>query len=113
MLCAEPVTGSSGTPAPGAKKRETMFKSIDEVVAFYKKEFPAALNALRANAPEKLAADVDFFGMMKRPAASFIGMANNHSVHHRGQLSTYLRSMGSKVPPMYGDSADFPMNGNA
>lgn len=97
----------------GAKKRETMFATVNDVVEFYKKEFPAALNALRANSPAKLAADVDFFGMMKRPAASFIGMANNHSVHHRGQLSTYLRSMGAKVPPMYGDSADFPMNGNA
>lgn len=28
------------------------------------------------------------------------------SVHHRGQLSTYLRPMGSKVPSIYGPSAD-------
>ena len=28
------------------------------------------------------------------------------SIHHRGQLSTYLRPMGSKVPAMYGPSAD-------
>jgi uncharacterized damage-inducible protein DinB len=28
------------------------------------------------------------------------------AVHHRGQLSTHLRAMGSKVPPMYGPSAD-------
>jgi len=27
-------------------------------------------------------------------------------VHHRGQLSTYLRPMGSKVPSIYGPSAD-------
>lgn len=30
-------------------------------------------------------------------------------VHHRGQLSTYLRAMGSKVPQIYGPSADEPM----
>jgi uncharacterized damage-inducible protein DinB len=30
-------------------------------------------------------------------------------VHHRGQLSTYLRPMGSKVPPIYGPTADEPM----
>ena len=30
-------------------------------------------------------------------------------VHHRGQLSTYLRPMGSKVPQIYGPSADEPM----
>ena len=27
-------------------------------------------------------------------------------VHHRGQLSTYLRPMGSTVPSIYGPSAD-------
>jgi uncharacterized damage-inducible protein DinB len=27
-------------------------------------------------------------------------------VHHRGQLSTYLRPMGGKVPAIYGPSAD-------
>ena len=27
-------------------------------------------------------------------------------IHHRGQLSTYLRPMGSKVPGIYGPSAD-------
>ena len=31
---------------------------------------------------------------------------NNHMIHHRGQLSTYLRPMGGKVPAMYGDSFD-------
>lgn len=30
------------------------------------------------------------------------------SVHHRGQLSTYLRPMGSTVPSIYGPSADEP-----
>ena len=30
-------------------------------------------------------------------------------IHHRGQLSTYLRPMGSKVPQIYGPSADEPM----
>jgi uncharacterized damage-inducible protein DinB len=30
-------------------------------------------------------------------------------VHHRGQISTYLRPMGSTVPQIYGPSADEPM----
>jgi uncharacterized damage-inducible protein DinB len=30
-------------------------------------------------------------------------------VHHRGQISTYLRAMGSTVPQIYGPSADEPM----
>jgi len=31
------------------------------------------------------------------------------AIHHRGQLSTYLRAMGAKVPSIYGPSADEPM----
>jgi uncharacterized damage-inducible protein DinB len=30
----------------------------------------------------------------------------NHSIHHRGQLSMYLRPMGAKVPSIYGESYD-------
>jgi uncharacterized damage-inducible protein DinB len=30
------------------------------------------------------------------------------TVHHRGQLSTYIRPMGGKVPSIYGPSADAP-----
>ena len=30
----------------------------------------------------------------------------NHLIHHRGQLSVYLRLMGEKVPSLYGPSAD-------
>jgi len=30
------------------------------------------------------------------------------AIHHRGQLSTYLRPMGSKVPQIYGPSVDDP-----
>lgn len=30
----------------------------------------------------------------------------NHWYHHRGQLSTYLRILGQKLPSIYGPSAD-------
>jgi uncharacterized damage-inducible protein DinB len=30
----------------------------------------------------------------------------NHSIHHRGQLSVYLRELGAPVPSIYGPSAD-------
>ena len=30
------------------------------------------------------------------------------SVHHRGQLSVYVRMAGGKVPSIYGPSADEP-----
>jgi uncharacterized damage-inducible protein DinB len=30
----------------------------------------------------------------------------NHTVHHRGQLTVYLRMQNAPVPPLYGSSAD-------
>ena len=97
--------------AEAAKKQAAQFGSIADVVEFYKKEFPAALGRVRAMPADKLAAPVDFFGMMKMPNATYLGFANNHSIHHRGQLAAYLRAMGSKVPAIYGASADEPMPG--
>ena len=67
---------------------------------------PEKLAAFRALPGDTLAETLDFFGIMKMPRAQFIGFANNHSVHHRGQLAAYLRAMGSKVPNIYGPSAD-------
>ena len=92
-----------------AKQAAAQFRTVQDVVDFYKKEFPAAIGRLRAMTPEEKAATVDFFGMMQRPGVTYLGMANNHSVHHRGQLAAYLRAMGSKVPAIYGESADEKM----
>ena len=49
---------------------------------------------------------IDFRGLFQLPAVSFLQVSLSHSVHHRGQLSTYLRPMGAKVPSIYGESYD-------
>jgi uncharacterized damage-inducible protein DinB len=36
----------------------------------------------------------------------FLAVGLHHTIHHRGQLSSYLRSMGAKVPSIYGESYD-------
>jgi uncharacterized damage-inducible protein DinB len=36
----------------------------------------------------------------------FLMMGMHHTIHHRGQLSSYLRCMGAKVPSIYGESYD-------
>ena len=107
------IDGAFNWDPEGAKQAAAQFGSVKDVVAFYKREVPARLATLRALPGDRLAKNIDFFGMMQQPGAWFIGMANNHSTHHRGQLASYLRSMGSKVPPIYGDSADYPMQAQA
>ena len=50
---------------------------------------------------------LDFFGK-QRPAAPMAWSFLFDIVHHRGQITTYLRPMGSKVPQIYGPSGDEP-----
>ena len=90
----------------GAKAAEAQFKTVADVVAFYKDIMPTKFQKLKAMKGADLTKEMDFFGVMKAPAVSYIGFANNHSVHHRGQLAAYLRALGSKVPDIYGPSAD-------
>ena len=77
-----------------------------DAVARYKETIPAALDRVRATSGEKLVAVIDLLGMIKAPGLNFLALALKHSVHHRGQLSTYLRPMGGKVPGIYGPTAD-------
>jgi uncharacterized damage-inducible protein DinB len=80
--------------------------SPDDAVLRYKEKVPAALDRIRAMSGEKPAEVIDLFGMIKAPGVNFLAMTTKHSVHHRGQICTYLRPMGSKVPGIYGPSAD-------
>jgi uncharacterized damage-inducible protein DinB len=50
---------------------------------------------------------VEFFGN-KRPASPMAWSFLFDIVHHRGQITTYLRPMGSTVPQIYGPSGDEP-----
>jgi uncharacterized damage-inducible protein DinB len=92
-------------------KKTAGLKTVDEVVEFYNREFPKRIQRLRSTPGEQLAKEVDFFGATKGPSIHFLGLANNHGIHHRGQLTSYLRAMGSKVPALYGGSADEPYQG--
>jgi uncharacterized damage-inducible protein DinB len=91
------------------REGDKKFRSVEEIVAYYEREFPAALAKVKALPPEKLAKIIPAFGMFELPAAAYLAFLTNHSIHHRGQLCTYLRPMGSKVPNVYGGSFDEPM----
>ncbi|HEY0591713.1 MAG TPA: DinB family protein [Thermoanaerobaculia bacterium] len=79
------------------------------------KEILAAYDELSARMPERWKAlpderwngTLEFFGG-RRPAAPMAWSFLFDLVHHRGQISTYLRPMGSTVPQIYGPSGDEP-----
>jgi uncharacterized damage-inducible protein DinB len=79
--------------------------TVDGVAEWYKSSFPERLEKVLALDGSKLTQPIDFFGM-KMPAVQYMVFTLAHMVHHRGQLSTYLRPMGGKVPSIYGGSFD-------
>lgn len=86
------------------------FTSVKDVLAWYDQNFQRAYDRVMDLSANQLLTVVDFFGM-KMPLFSYILFALTHAVHHRGQLATYLRPMGGKVPDIYGGSADEPWQG--
>ena len=77
-----------------------------EVARWYVRTFHDDINRLAALSAEQLMKTVDFRGLFQLPAVVYLHTASIHSIHHRGQLSMYLRPMGAKVPAIYGESYD-------
>jgi uncharacterized damage-inducible protein DinB len=79
-----------------------------EVVAWYADNIARGVARVQAMTTEQLLTPVNFFGVCNLPAVFYLGFMNNHSIHHRGALATYLRPMGAKIPSIYGGSYDEP-----
>ena len=89
---------------------KTDAKTIPELADWYKHEFAKGLEKVLTLDGDHMSQIVDFMGM-KLPSMTYLMFCNNHMIHHRGQLTTYLRPMGGKVPAMYGGSFDEKMGG--
>ena len=94
-------------PTPAEKP-----KTVAELVDWYGKNVKRSSDRVRALSAEQSLTPVQFFSF-NLPAAFYLGFLNNHSIHHRGELATYLRPMGSKVPAIYGGSFDEPFQAAA
>ena len=77
-----------------------------EIAQWYEGSFARNFDAFPNLSGEQLAKIVDFRGMFQLPAVAYFTFSLHHTIHHRGQLSTYLRAMGGKVPAIYGESYD-------
>jgi uncharacterized damage-inducible protein DinB len=85
-------------PAPATMK---------EMVEIYEKQSAAIEQRWQALPAAKWNGTLEFFGQ-QRPAAGMAWSFLFDIVHHRGQITTYLRPMGSTVPQIYGPSGDEP-----
>jgi uncharacterized damage-inducible protein DinB len=90
-------------------------KSIRDLLGFYDRIVVHAQHALKM-APEQefakpftLRRGEQFYATLSKGDV-IMSRDFNHTIHHRGQLSVYLRLLNIPVPGMYGQSADEPMH---
>jgi uncharacterized damage-inducible protein DinB len=87
--------------------------TMAEVLSVYDRRHPELTRGLQALEPADWERPIPFtWGgqeVMKEPAWDMAWGFLLDAIHHRGQISTYLRPMGSTVPQIYGPSADEPM----
>jgi len=95
-----------GAFVQGSVKIPEDVKTPAEIVAWYEDEYAKNIDAVTRMSGEQLVRMVNFRGYFERPAYTFLQAGLLHTVHHRGQLSAYLRAMGGKVPAIYGESYD-------
>jgi uncharacterized damage-inducible protein DinB len=81
-------------------------KTLDEIIHVYLENFSKDLAAIKALTGEQLAKIIDLRGILQLPAVAYLNFSMSHIIHHRGQLTVYLRPMGAKVPSIYGESYD-------
>jgi uncharacterized damage-inducible protein DinB len=88
----------AAAPVPGAMK---------DVLDAYDRQAARMADRWNAIPSARWNGTIEFFGA-QRPASAMAWSFLFDIVHHRGQISTYLRPMGSTVPQIYGPSHDEP-----
>lgn len=100
-----PVGGEPYKEEPAADPA-ALLKKLDDNAAAFRAGLAAATDEQMMQTWSLLQGGNTVFAMPR--VACIRGMIFNHIVHHRGQLSVYLRLNDLPVPSIYGPSADDP-----
>jgi uncharacterized damage-inducible protein DinB len=102
-LKGEPVLGGGSAGMPEA---------WNELLDAFEQTGRAVIEQLRSPENANLAGTATFFVAPKQtgeiPLETFVEFLLHDQIHHRGQLSVYVRMAGGKVPSIYGPTADEP-----
>lgn len=103
------INGVVNRKFEGGGSKPEHIKTSADVLKWYDENIANATAAVSVLKGDVLAQNLDFMGFFNLPAVAYLSFMTSHSIHHRGQLSAYLRPMGAKVPGIYGPSADEPI----
>jgi uncharacterized damage-inducible protein DinB len=109
--CIKGLTGGFDWSKP--PQFPTAPESMDEVISAFEQGHAKLVEVVRSIPEEKLLGDTVRFptgpGQIGDiPTLQFLWMMMSDQIHHRGQLTVYLRMADGKVPSIYGPSLDEP-----
>jgi hypothetical protein len=100
---ASATSGPSSPPVP--EKWDDVLPALEAAHASFRKVFESFSDA-------ELLEPIKFYGgpktLVDYPRLQFAWFLLSDQIHHRGQLSVYLRMADGKVPSIYGPTADEP-----
>ncbi len=104
--CSQMIEKSSVTwcpdPTPG----------LDEVIETFHQNYLALDDRVQKLTDEEWRQSTKLYIgdklIKEQPLGDFLWYMFFDAIHHRGQLTTYIRPMGGKVPSIYGPSGDDP-----
>jgi len=99
-----PPDGPKWEPPPPPKDSAELLARFDKAVAEGREALAGCSDEAMMQTWSLLQGGQPMFSMPR--VATIRGMLMNHMVHHRGQLSVYLRMNDVPVPSIYGPSAD-------
>lgn len=91
-------------------RNEVPFGTLEEALSLFDQAYDAMQSKLEALDTSAWSKPADFrvgdMVIMTAPIEQLAWMMLFDTIHHRGQLTTYLRPTGGRVPALYGPSAD-------
>ena len=94
-----------GSQPEDAMKRIPEFDYVAEAIGSFETKSQEFISALTAASPQDIDRPFSVWGMDSTRSKMIMLMLND-LIHHRGQLSVYIRLAGGSVPSIYGPSAD-------
>jgi uncharacterized damage-inducible protein DinB len=101
-----------GEPVLSGSVYDGMPQEWNELLDSFEQTGQEVIELLRNPENASLAGTATFFVAPKQtgefPLEGFVEFMLHDQIHHRGQMSVYVRMAGGKVPSIYGPSADEP-----
>ena len=107
IVCEEKMIIEALENGKAAWAPPAMPETMKELLDTYERQSADISRRWTERPATKWNGNLEFFGS-ERPASPMAWSFLFDIVHHRGQISTYLRPMGSTVPQIYGPSGDEP-----